>query len=158
MIQRWKKEGMPLDHSARHPFSEWASTIGGILKANGIEGFLGNYASRRVADDPLRAAIGRLGSQFVTGQWFRLDDLAREASKQGLSKTLIPKGDQETFESRKRGLGVVLSTHADEVFHVETDSEFLKLRLEKGRKRFDGDAPHTRYRFVVLKRTEHGGD
>jgi hypothetical protein len=158
MIQRWKKEGMPLDHSARHPFSEWASTIGGMLKVNGIEGFLGNYASRRVADDPLRAAIRRLGSQFVTGQWFRLDDLAREASKQGLSKTLIPKGDQETFESRKRGLGVVLSTHADEVFHVETDSEFLKLRLEKGRKRFDGDAPHTRYRFVVLERTEHGGD
>ena len=67
MIERWKAEGMPLDHSVRHPFSEWAATIGGILKANGIKFFLGNYGKRRVADDPIRCfdlssrcvAIGR---------------------------------------------------------------------------------------------------
>ena len=158
MIHRWKIAGMPPDYSIRHPFSEWASTVGGILKANGIDGFLGNYAKRRVADDPLRSAIGRLGSSFTTGEWYRLDDLAREVSNLGISKTLIPTGDQETFESRKRGLGVVLSTHADEVFHVETESELLKLRLEKGRKRFDGEAPHTRYRFVVLDRFEQVTD
>ena len=154
MIDRWKAEGMPLDHSAKHPFSEWAATIGGILMVNGIEGFLGNYGKRRVADDPVRASIALLGASMADGEWHRPDDLTREASKLGILKSMLSSNAQETFESRKRGLGVVLSAHENETFHVETDVEQLKLRLEKGRRRFDSDGPHVRYRFVIVERSE----
>ena len=49
-------------------------------------------------------------------------------------------------------MGVVLSAHRDETFHVETEDRRTVLRLEKARRRFEeGGAPSTRYRFVVLK-------
>jgi hypothetical protein len=67
----------------------------------------------------------------------------------GLTDALIPKADRESPESRRRGLGVVLSAHRDETLVVESDDAVLTLRLEKRRQRFDG-APATRYRFVLL--------
>jgi hypothetical protein len=29
----------------------------------------------------------------------------------------------------------------------------MTLRLEKGRKRFDGEGPHVRYRFMIVDQT-----
>ncbi|APZ90545.1 hypothetical protein [Fuerstiella marisgermanici] len=152
MIERWKDAGCPLDKDTRHPFSEWAAVVGGILKANGIRGFLANYGKRRVADDPVRAAIGLIGTSIHGEEWYKPEVWAREVARLGLVKQVIPIGDQESFESRKRGLGVVLSAHRNEAFHVETESERLTLRLEKSRKRHDGEPPHVRYRFVVVSR------
>lgn len=157
MVERWKQAGQPMDRKARHPFSEWAAVLGGILKVNGIEGFLTNYGKRRVADDPVRSAIGLLGAS-QTGEWHKLDDWVKEVVRLGLVKQVIPSGDQESFESRKRGLGVVFSAHRNEAFHVDTDNERLTIRLEKGRKRFDGEHPHVRYRFVVLERVSIPAD
>lgn len=153
MVERWKEAGYPRDREVRHPFSEWAAVVGGILKSSGVEGFLKNYGRRRVADDPVRAAIGLLGAERHGDDWFKPEVWTRDATKLGLVKQVIPAGDQESFESRKRGLGVVLTAHRNESFYVETDSERLKLRLEKGRKRFDGESPHVRYRFVAIERT-----
>jgi len=101
--------------------------VGGILKVNGVRGFLANYGKRRVADDPVRAAIGLLGASHHEENWYKPDDLAREATKLGLVKQLIPVGDQESFESKKRGLGVVLTAHRNETFLVETEAELLTL-------------------------------
>lgn len=153
MVERWKEAGSPLDRDVRHPFSEWAAVVGGILKVNGVRGFLANYGKRRVADDPVRAAIGLLGASCFGDDWHKPEDLTREATKLGLVKQLIPAGDQESFESRKRGLGVVLSAHRNETFLVETEAELLTLRLEKGRKRFEGEGPHVRYRFMIVDQT-----
>jgi hypothetical protein len=152
MVERWKEAGCPRDQQVRHPFSEWAAVVGGILKVSEVEGFLTNYGKRRVVDDPIRAAIGLLGAKRHGEEWFKPDVWTRDATKLGIVKQVIPVGDQESFESRKRGLGVVLSAHRNESFYVETDSERLKLRLEKGRKRFDGESPHVRYRFVAIER------
>ncbi len=153
MVERWKDAGCPTDRDARHPFSEWAAVVGGILKVSGVRGFLANYGKRCVADDPVRAAIGLLGASHHGENWHKPDHLARAATKLGLVKQLIPAGDRENSESQKRGLGVVLSAHRNENFQVETDSERLTLRLEKGRKRFDKEAPHIRYRFVLVNQT-----
>jgi hypothetical protein len=153
MVERWKEAGCPRDQQVRHPFSEWAAVVGGILKVSEVEGFLTNYGKRRVVDDPIRAAIGLLGAKRHGEEWFKPDVWTRDATKLGIVKQVIPVGDQESFESRKRGLGVVLSAHRNESFYVETDSERLKLRLEKGRKRFDGESPHVRYRFVAIERS-----
>jgi hypothetical protein len=65
MIERWRAVGMPLDNSRYHPCTEWAHTIGGILMVNGVEGFLDNYADRRVVADPVRNGIAVLGSHLI---------------------------------------------------------------------------------------------
>ncbi|MGE3778396.1 MAG: hypothetical protein AB7F89_14510 [Pirellulaceae bacterium] len=152
MIERWKAAGMPLDRSVRHPFTNWAQVIGGILKVNGFHGFLANYGTRRVADDPLRQGLGLLGVATHGNEWKRPDFWARETAKLGLVKQIIPSGDQDGGEARKRGIGVVLSNHRGEVFDVETETERLRLTLEKKRGRHGEADVHVRYRFVVTQR------
>ena len=149
MIERWKSAGKPLDASVRHPFSVWAATVGGILKVNGFSDFLGNYAVRKVADDPLRQAIGLLGAACHREGWKQSNVLARHVVQLGLAKTIIPVADQNGAEGHSRGIGKVLSAHQDERFTVETDSHRVNFRLEKRRGRFDGKV-EVRYRFVLL--------
>jgi hypothetical protein len=151
MVERWKTTGMPLDHGVRHPFTTWAKTIGGILKVNGFEGFLANYSTRRVADDPLRQGLSLLGAEAPRNEWQRPEFWARLVAKLGLIKQIIPAGDQECGEARKRGIGVVLTAHRDEVFEIETETEHLRLTLEKKRGRFGEPEVHVRYRFVVTQ-------
>ena len=59
MIGMWKEKEMPLDNKVRHPFSEWARTIGGILKASGFEHFLANFV-RCSAGRPTTRSARRL--------------------------------------------------------------------------------------------------
>jgi hypothetical protein len=74
MVVRWRESGRPLDESVRHPFTEWARVVGGILQVNGFTQFLGNYQARRTTQDPLREAIGRLGATTI-------DDRARSQNR-----------------------------------------------------------------------------
>src|SRR5262249_36209810 len=78
MVERWKAAGRPEDLEARHPFTEWARTVGGILKVAGFGGFLGNYARRRTADDPVRQALGALGAS-KPDEWLRSAEWADAA-------------------------------------------------------------------------------
>ena len=151
MIAKWSRAGMPRDESVKHGFSEWAAVVGGILKVNDIDGFLGNALTRRVADDPVRAAIALLG-ESVPDTWLRPNDLVAQASKLGIRSVLIPKGNQENLASMTRGIGVTLSKYRREEFQVKNDTETLTLELETARRRFDGEEPHTRYRFTVIDR------
>ena len=148
MIQRWTDAGMPLDESARHPFSIWAKQVGGILETSGIESFLANYDKRRVADDPTRNALAILALE-VGDKWLKPDELVSIVADLGLTKQLISNNDQESPKSRARGLGKTLSDHADEEFEANDDGTKVKLRLEKRRSRFEGQGPHIRYRFTV---------
>lgn len=152
MIEKWKSTGMPLDTSVKHPFSEWAKVVGGILEENGFMDFLGNYGVRKTVEEPVRNALGHLGA-FMHDEWLSATEWTPLVAHQGLTSILIPKADRESPESRRRGLGVVLSAHVEETFTVETDNEVVTLRLEKARRRFDGAQPETRYRFAVLERT-----
>lgn len=149
MVERWKQAGKPLDTDVKHPFTEWARVIGGILKVNGFTDFLANYPERRTVDDPLKQALGLLGA-FRPGVWLPASTWAGIVAHLGLTKTLISPSNRESVESRWRGLGVVLTKHREETFIAETDDQILTLRLEKSRRRFDGGEPQTRYRFVVL--------
>lgn len=151
MIERWKRAGRPLDHSVRHPFSLWAETIGGILAVTGFKHFLSNYGTRKVLDDPMRRGLALLGAD-LHGEWHPAGKWASLAVKLGVVKQVIPPGDQDSPEGRKRGIGVVLSNHRDETFTVEAGSELLTLRLERKRGRFGEPEPHVRYRFAVIER------
>jgi hypothetical protein len=151
MVEKWKVAGRPLDKAAQHPMSEWAGTVGGILLANGFKGFLGNYGTRRTADDPIRQGLGVLGAARPD-EWLRPDDWAREAVRLGLVKTLIPTNERDSDKGRERAIGVLLSGHEQETFSVSGEDETLTLRLEKKRGRFGGGEPSTRYRFAVASR------
>ena len=153
MVLRWKDAGMPLDDTVKHPFSPWAKTIGGILKANGYRDFLANYGKRKTTDDPLRQGVSVLGAARPDC-WLKPDELARLVVQLGLVKAIIPPADQDSGAGRVRGIGVVLSNHRDETFEVETDTHKVHLRLEKARRRWDGASPHVRYRFVTLSQSE----
>ena len=115
-----RREHCPLDTRVRHPFSRWAQTVGGILMVNGFSGFLGNYSMRKTADDPVRQGLGLLGVARP-GEWLRSAEWARLATNLGLVNAVIPEADRDSDLGRERGMGVVLSAHRDETFHVETE-------------------------------------
>jgi len=151
MIEHWKGAGCPLDTRVQHPFGPWAQVVGGILMANGFSSFLGNYSLRKTADDPVRKGLGLLGVARP-GKWLRSAEWARLATNLGLADAVIPEADRNSDLGRERGIGVVLSAHRDETFHVETEDRRTVLRLERARRRFEeGRDPSTRYRFVVLR-------
>lgn len=151
MYEKWKAADRPLDLNVRHPFTSWAQTIGGILQVNGFEDFLGNYNHCLTWEDPEKQALGRLGA-CAPGVWLTLEDWVPRVAQLGLTESLISRGHRESPESRRQGLGDVMSAHDQETFVVETESEILEMRLEWTRRRFDGGQPTRRYRFEVLER------
>lgn len=160
MIARWRAAGMPLDESKYHPCTEWAHVIGGILMVNGIEGFLDNYADRRVADDPIRSSIAVLGSHLLN-KCLPISEVVAEVGRLGLTDPLVPRNERSTHEAQKRGLGKVLSAHADEKFVVpseDDEEERVVFRLEKLRRRFEHGKAEFRYGFFVVDEMESGND
>lgn len=154
MINRWVSSGCPKADKVKHSFSNWASTIGGILSVNGIDGFLTNVSKRRTLDDPLRNAITQLGTEVYSYDWQRIDFFLKRVNELGLVKSLIPRNDQANSEAQKRGLGVQLSKYVDENFTAQTDSEELTLKLECKRARSGNKNAQRLYRFAVLDRVE----
>ncbi len=154
MIARWRAAGCKLDDSAKHPMSPWAKTIGGILKACGYTDFLANSADRKSADDPIQDALAILGAARPN-KALRPREWARIAVTEGLAKTLFSPTERDTDKGRQRGIGVILSRHLDENFHLQTETQNLKLRLEGGSRRWvKGKNPHVRYRFQTLEVTK----
>src|SRR5437762_6607345 len=100
MIERWKKAGRPLEGAVQHPMTPWARTIGGILKVNGFSDFLGNYHTRKVADDPVREALGILAAA-KPGKELRPSEWATVAVEQGLAKALFPTHERDTEKGRE---------------------------------------------------------
>jgi len=156
LVQRWKETGRPLDPTAKHAFSDWAATVGGILIVGGFEDFLANYSLRRTADDPLRKALGLLAA-YKPDQWLRPAEWAHHAHNLSVDTILIDPNDRRSDQGRERGIGVVLSAHEGETFVVETEDAVLTLRLEKGRPR-NRDEPRRHYRFTLLASTPLAAD
>jgi len=150
MVARWLAAGRPLDETVRHPFTDWARTVGGILRCSGFEGFLANYGARRTADDPVRRALGLLGRERP-GAWLRPGEWAAVAADLSLLGALIPREAGRTEKGREREMGRVLSVHEGETFAVPTEGGEFALGLERRRGRFEaGREASTRYRFAVL--------
>jgi hypothetical protein len=156
MIERWRAVGMPLDDSRYHPCTEWAHTIGGILMVNGVEGFLNNYADRRVVADPVRNGIAVLGSHLLN-KCLPISEIVAEVIRLGLMDPLFPKNERSGLEAQKRGLGKVLGAHLDEKFVVQSEDEEddrVVFRLETVRKRIGGAEGKKRYGFLVVDERE----
>ena len=151
MIERWLKEGRPLDKAVRHPMGPWAQTIGGILQVNGFTDFLLNYNATRAAADPVRESIGILA--FYAGSERRRSlDLAKLAAQQGLAKTLLPGVDTGNEAACQRAIGVTLSPYVGETFTARSATVRVAYRLKKTEGRFGSPTPHFRYSFEEVKR------
>jgi hypothetical protein len=133
----------------RHPYSVWAKTVGGILRANGFRGFLGNYGVRKTIDDPLRQGFGILGAR-EPGTWLQASSWSKHATDLGLVKAVVPPADQDSEAGRARSIGVVLKAHQGETFQTESETKNLTVRLEWRRGRFQGSEVQVRYRFVLV--------
>lgn len=154
MVERWKRAGMPVDETVRHPFGPWAKTVGGILKVNGFTDFLANYGVRKTADDPVRQGLGLLGTKNSC-DWLPASEWLPIVVELGLVKTLIKPADQDSEAGRIRGIGVVLSAHQGETFIVENDKHKMTLRLERKRTHWGKmKEPQMRYRFVTVGQPE----
>jgi len=150
MIERWKEADCPLDESIKHPMKPWARTIGGILKVNGFDHFLENYAGKRITDDPIRTAISILAAT-CHGKALRPAEWAKIATQQGLNRTLFSSADRDTERGRERGIGVLFKRFLGESFEGQTDRKKYRVRLDGGNRRWvEGKNPHVRYRFILL--------
>lgn len=151
MIDRWIREGKPLDHVVQHPMGPWAATIGGILRTNGFDDFLANYGSTRATADPVREALGILA--FHAGSKpLRARKLAQLAVREGLHKTLLPGVEHSNVSACERAIGVAISPYIGETVTVSTPTEEIAIRLAKQQGRFGERHPHFRYTFVEESR------
>jgi hypothetical protein len=151
MIDRWLKEGKPLDRAVKHPMGPWAQTIGGILMVNGFKDFLANYSTTRAAADPIWEALGILA--FHAGQEpKRAGEMAKIAVSQGLAKTLLGGAESANEAAYQRAMGVLLSPYVGETFAARSASERITYRLKRQQGRFGEAHPHFRYLFEQIGR------
>jgi hypothetical protein len=154
MIERWRREGSPLDDAVKHPMSLWARTIGGILKVWGFTDFLANYQSCRAIEDPIREALSILAGASA-GTPLRPAEWAAQVVKKGLAKTLFKSHERDTEAGRERAIGILLSKHLGETFTAITESRRLHVRLDGGQRRWGmKENPHTRYEFKIITEEE----
>lgn len=154
MVARWDEAGRPLGDARGHSRTNWAKTVGGILAVNGYTDFLGNLATRRTSDDPVRSALALLASVLPrTVRWMTPSYLAGAVAEFGLTGRLIPSSDRESSASRERALVKRLNSHVDETFDAE--DELGRFRLERRQVNGDDSRPAIGYRFV---RVDSGSD
>ncbi|NLG00068.1 MAG: hypothetical protein GX565_07945 [Lentisphaerae bacterium] len=154
MIENWKDQGCPLDSSVKHPMKAWAQMIGGILKANGFEGFLSNWALEKSAQDCLTEALGLLANsaQQPAPGWMRVSEIVKIAVDEGIIADLIGRKHKMNEKAMERDFGVLLSGHRDECVHFETDDGVKSYRILRERKRQDGLPPAMMYMFDPVER------
>jgi hypothetical protein len=167
MVDRWLREGKPLDENVKYPMAPWAKTIGGILAVNGFTDFLGNYKTTRAAVDLVREAIGYLA--FYAAHEARnrnvkalpTMDLGKLVVDKGLDKVLLPRGDASSLAACQREIGRCLTPYDGETFTAPTATETITYKLLKKADRWEGSKNVSfRYVFEEIKRspaTNQGG-
>lgn len=78
MFEKWTEAGRKMS-STKHRMQAWASLIGGVLEANGIEGFLKNFDEVAAQSDPHYESLQQLISTLSVGQKYRAKDLLNRA-------------------------------------------------------------------------------
>lgn len=151
LVEKWKSAGSPKDASVKHPMTEWARTIGGILKANGFVGFLGNWSFQRDANDVERESLAIIADALPHGEWLRVAEIRRAAEDQGVVGSLMGKRHRESEKSIERQLGVLLSSHQDETLTLITDDSVASYVISKARKNLEGQLA-TAYKFEAVAR------
>lgn len=116
LAQNWLARGRPKGTTRLGSFERWSETVGGILAAAGIEGFLGNLEALYATAD----AEGTMWRTFVAAWWeeyadapVRIADLVELCAKGELMAPVLGDG---TDRSQRTRLGNALQTARDRVF------------------------------------------
>lgn len=147
MVEKWKAEGAPLDEDIKHSFDQWAKTVGGILKVNGVKGFMKNRKTLNNSLNPEKEAIGALGS-FIINQLkhdnkrhYNAGQLVEIIQQAGLTNDFFKKENIGSELAASRRLGKFLTNHVGEKF-IHKDDEFeaeFYLKKTDYRIRIDGN-------------------
>jgi hypothetical protein len=124
MVQRWVDEGMPLWRDLTLPsYERYAEVIGGILAANGVEGFLANLAefNEQTTSDTgeypeLVEEWAAKHSNLELGEWYRVGDIMN-----GL--TTVGEWVDASKPGATRALGAILSSMKDRP--IGEDGQYL---------------------------------
>ena len=116
VIDVWKQAGRPLAAPLLGSFEHWSSTLGGVLKTAGFEGFLGNLEVLWDWND----TESRDWRAFVDAWWTRfqsmpvaVSDLQQLAAEQDLLASVLGDGGERSQRIR---LGKALGKRIDRVF------------------------------------------
>jgi hypothetical protein len=159
MVDKWLKEGKPLDETVKYPMAPWAKTIGGILMVNGFADFLGNYKATRAAVDLVREAIGYLAfyatyeARSKGMKALPTMELGRLVVEKGLAKVLLPRVDAGNASACEREIGKCLTPYLGETFSAQTATEVITFKLHKKADRWVGNNTSFRYVFEEIKRS-----
>ena len=138
LIQNWIAVGRPAGKTPLGTFERWSKTLGGILAAAGIEGFLGNLETLYATAD----AEGTMWREFVAAWWeafqdqpVRVSELVELCTKGEFMASVVRDG---TERSQSTYLGKALLGARDRVFGT--------WRIESAGR--DSDSKRPRYRLV----------
>lgn len=100
MIEVWKSQKKPLS-KVRHRFQKWASIVGGILEANGFEGFLEASGLEETTKDSDELDFDELVMHLDPSEHYTTKQILDLAKHLGLFKELFelpsPKAQQTSF-------------------------------------------------------------
>lgn len=160
MIENWKEASSPLDTNVRHPMSEWAKTIGGILKVNGFEHFLENWSVQKSAQDMLTEALAIVAhaAQQESNEWIRVATIVKIATEHGVLGDIIDSRYKNCQKGAERETGKVLSNYLEQsLHHVDEDGVISTYVLRTAKTRNGGGrkaSPATHYRFEPKQPSE----
>jgi hypothetical protein len=130
LIQHWIAVGRPPGKQTLGMFEDWAQTIGGILEAVGLPGFLGNLqdfytdADADAEGSAWRAFLGEWWTRFGAGE-VKVADVFHIAGHAGLNL------DGKTEQSQRVRLGQKINEARERVFAIETAHGQENLRIER---------------------------
>ena len=100
MVEIWKERGMPLAHNKPSRFKKWVQEIGGILAANGIDGFLENFEEASSSYDLEASEVGRLFS-LVPNKIMESSSLVNLCEEEGIFEDIFAMKRPETALSQR---------------------------------------------------------
>lgn len=139
LVQNWIAGGRQPGRYDKASYSQWARTMGGILDAAGIKGFLGNEkemkARSSVSDDPVQQLVQRL-AEFEDGRLFVTGTVAKRHPEGTQSVKAILEGFHEDEEGDAQALR--LPGWGYDPFGIYSNAQ----KLGSGFKRDVAEEPH----------------
>jgi hypothetical protein len=116
MYSIWLASGKPTIRTTSR-FGPWASLIGGVLKANDLNGFLSNLTGVLKRYDSLAMEVADLAAELVGRGPMTAKELLEVCDRARLFRSIL--GASGRPRSRSRQLSNVLSGFVDEVFQID---------------------------------------
>ena len=127
MFKRWDELGRPV-WTGKHRMQSWAEIIGGVLQANGLNGFLENTEAVAAQSDPYLESLTRLVATLVRGKTYRATELLSRAKTGGLFSAYL----RDTKGGEPGSFGKILTQYIGRKITVGSEALLFHGRESKG--------------------------